>query len=114
MIRFLFGSAVALLASFGAAGGRVKPAVAGWLLSVISGFAGICINLRTVGAAGNASVLLGLGAHAVRAIFLLVALLVSMRFFGPDQNRFVAATLAAYFVTLLVEIVRLARLGFKG
>lgn len=114
MIRFLIGSAVALLASFGAAGGQARPAVAGWLLSTISGFAGICINLRTVGSAGGSSVLLGLGAHAVRAVFLLVAMLALLRVFEPDEKRFVAATLAAYFVTLLVEVVRLARLGIKG
>lgn len=114
MIRFFVGSAVALAASFGAAGGQARPAIAGWLLSIISGFAGICINLRTVGAQGRSSVMVGLVAHVLRAVFLLVAMLMLWRTFGDDGTRFVAATLAAYFVTLAVEVARLARIGLKG
>ena len=104
-------SGLAAAGALVAAGGDGKQAMTGWLLAFANGAAGWFIDLKMVGRAGERSVLMGLAAHAVRAMaLLLVVAFVRLRF-GHECEAFVAATLVAYFVFLFGEIARLARIG---
>ena len=106
---FAIVSAVAMLAAMIAAGGAMKPAMAGFGLSFANGLAGCRINRRAVALKGERAVLASLAAHAVRAMGLLLVIVAVRMRMGSECLPFVAATIAGYFVFLFGEIARLAR-----
>lgn len=104
-------SGLAMAGALAVAGGDVQQALAGWVIAFVNGCAGWFIDLKTVGRPGERSVLMGLAAHAVRAMALLLVVAMVRLKVGRGCEAFVAATLVAYFVFLFGEIARLARIG---
>lgn len=104
-------SGLAMVLALAVSGGDARQGLAGWALGFASGLAGWLIDARTVGLPGERSVLLGLVAHSVRAMALLLVVAVVRFKCGSGCDKFVVATLVVYFVFLFAEIARLARLG---